>query len=111
MRENLRSFSEQKETPVAGHQEIGAGCFSTLQKVVIRIMGGFTHQMRRFDQDAGAANERHEPFDFLETELQPGVEEYLFVFREDRFGNVKLGLAVQSQEHDQGFKPIAIQVC
>jgi len=31
-------------------------------------------------------NERHEPVDFLETELQPGVEEYLFVFREDRLG-------------------------
>ena len=52
-------------------------------------MGGFTHQTRRSDQDAGAANERHEPVDFLETELQPGVEECLFVFREDRLGNVK----------------------
>src|ERR1019366_3521310 len=100
-----------KVTLVAGHQEIGAGRFSTLQKAVVRIMGGFTHQMRRSDQDAGAANERHEPVDFLETELQPAVEEYLFVFREDRLGNVKLDLAVQSQRHEQGFKPIAIQVC
>jgi hypothetical protein len=51
--------------------------------------------MRRSDQDAGAANERHEPADLLGTEPQPGVEEYLFVFREDRLGNVKLDLAVQ----------------